>query len=215
MDVASGIGIRTREKAVWTALASAWLAAITIGSLALIAYASAPGLGADAPSRWPADSQLAHDPELPTLVMLAHPLCPCSRASVAELERIMARVRGQMRAHVVLLRSEDGSLDDEHTLEEAAAAIPGVTVHDDPGGVETDRFGARTSGQTLLYGPDGRLRFAGGITAARGHEGDSYGADAVVAAVQERKSDGSVTAPVFGCSLGGAHAAPDGRDSSS
>ena len=37
------------------------------------------------------------------------------------------------------------------------------------------RFGAETSGQTLLYDRDGRLLFSGGTTGSRGHDGDNAG----------------------------------------
>jgi hypothetical protein len=71
----------------------------------------------------------------------------------------------------------------ESALWKRAATMPGASVFFDQGGEETARFGARVSGQTLLYDPEGRLGFSGGITAASGHEGDSYGAAALVALI--------------------------------
>jgi hypothetical protein len=73
-------------------------------------------------------------------------------------------------------------------------------VIDDPDGAETRRFGAATSGETLLYSPAGKLLFRGGITASRGHSGDNYGRDAIVALVNKPSRRFSNT-PVFGCSL--------------
>ncbi len=67
-------------------------------------------------------------------------------------------------------------------------------------GREALRFGAATSGQTLLYDASGRLLFSGGITPARGHAGDNDGSDALL----ELLSGGSGRhhqTPVFGCSL--------------
>jgi hypothetical protein len=61
-------------------------------------------------------------------------------------------------------------------------------------------FGAATSGEALLYGPDGRLEFAGGITSSRGHEGDNPGADRIVSLVTTGSAE-LATAPVFGCPL--------------
>ena len=70
----------------------------------------------------------------------------------------------------------------------------------DPDGVEARRFGAETSGHTLLFGADGRLLFSGGITASRGHAGDNAGESAIVALVNNQTPTRTQTL-VFGCSL--------------
>ena len=57
-----------------------------------MAYDNTPGAAADAPAAWPAESALARDPAAPTLVMLAHPRCDCTRASLGELAELLARV---------------------------------------------------------------------------------------------------------------------------
>jgi len=85
-------------------------------------------------------------------------------------------------------------------LEIGGSAIPGVEVMADPDGVEAGRFGGATSGEVLLYGPDGHLTFAGGITSARGHEGDSPGAERIYDLVTTGHAELAV-APVFGCPL--------------
>ena len=51
----------------------------------------------------------------------------------------------------------------------------------DDDGAEARRFGAETSGQTLLYDEHGALLFSGGITGARGHAGDNAGRASLVA----------------------------------
>ena len=79
--------------------------------------------------------------------------------------------------------------------------VPEPTV-----GIPKHRFGAETSGHTVLYDASGALRFHGGITAARGHEGGSAGRAAIVAAV--RGEEPSSSAHVFGCSLASASANP-------
>ena len=85
-------------------------------------------------------------------------------------------------------------------LWDSAASIPGVTVAVDRGGVVAERFGAETSGHALLYDRRGLLIFSGGITAQRGHEGDSAGRSSIVSWVRrsERLVDRS---EVFGCEL--------------
>jgi hypothetical protein len=75
-----------------------------------------------------------------------------------------------------------------------------VRALEDPDGEEARRFGASTSGQTLLYSGKGRLLFNGGITASRGHIGPNDGWDAVVSLLQTGTAKHQTT-PVFGCSM--------------
>jgi hypothetical protein len=52
----------------------------------------------------------------------------------------------------------------------------------------------------MLYGIDGRLLFAGGITSSRGHQGDNAGLDRVLSLVRGGKAERSESS-VFGCGL--------------
>jgi hypothetical protein len=131
-----------------------------------------------------------------------HPECPCSRATVAELARLMARVGDRIDVHVLFVRPAGLARDPVGSpLWKSVALIPDVDLRVDDGGVTAARFGAVTSGQVLLYDVEGSLRFAGGITSSRGHEGDSDGLDALEGAT--RGARGHATASVFGCSLFG------------
>lgn len=204
-------GIRTRLPRTQRRLlvgVLVWAAAVFTGLLVLVDHATAPGAAALAPQSWPAESALTRDGRRPTLVALLHPQCPCSRATAAELQRLAARLPDRLAIDVVLLEPAAGEASwDEGAMRAALAGLPGARVYDDPGGVESTRFGARTSGQVLLYDAGGALRFAGGITPARAHEGSTYGADAIVDAVlADTPLDGlaphTATSPVFGCSLG-------------
>jgi hypothetical protein len=136
-----------------------------------------------------------------TLLVIAHPHCPCTRATVEELAKIMARAKGSVDARVVFVIPR--GLDQEWAetdLYRAASAIPGVHTYLDSNGEIAGRFGAATSGQALLYGADGRLQFAGGITPGRGHGGDNAGSDAIVSIIDSRSAILAST-PVFGCGL--------------
>jgi glyoxylase-like metal-dependent hydrolase (beta-lactamase superfamily II) len=133
--------------------------------------------------------------------MVAHPHCPCTRASLAELERIIARCRGAVTAHVLFLKPGRSPQDWEKTgLWRTAAAIPDVRPVADVDGAEAVHFGARTSGHVLLYDPSGRLLFSGGITGSRGHQGDNPGRVAVIALIAGGRADPARTV-VFGCPL--------------
>jgi hypothetical protein len=164
-------------------------------------YASRSGAGAHPPSRWPDSSRIERRPGRATLVMLVHPHCSCSRASIRELAALMTSLQGRLGAHVLFLRPA-GLTDDwtQTDLWKSAAAIPGGEAVRDLDGVEARRFEAATSGQVVLYGADGTLLFHGGITAARGHSGDNIGRDAIVALLTGSGRRRSET-PVFGCAL--------------
>ncbi len=192
-------------------LGGLWLAGIATGLKTLWRYEATPGNSGEAPARWPKESQLPLASDRATLVMLAHPRCPCTRASVDELAGLMTRLQGRVRAHVLFARPA-GQPDDrtETTLWRAAAAIPGVSVRRDDGGSEARRFAAETSGQVVLYDPEGRLLFSGGITALRGHAGDNAGSHAIAALLEGARVETART-PVLGCALEGPKLA-GGRD---
>ena len=178
-----------------------WAIAVSTGVLVLAHYSNKPGKAAIAPEMWPAGSALKLDTDKPSLLVLLHPQCSCSRATLRELER-MTRVIGD-GVTTRLLFYESSNMDSTWVfgdLWEMAEAIPYVELIRDRDGQLTKDFGTFTSGQTLLYATSGELLFKGGITAARGHEGDNAGKQALVALIKEHKSlrDDS---PVFGCSI--------------
>lgn len=178
-----------------------WFVAVCLGGGVLQRYEQTPGAAANAPAIWPDASGIARAAGHSTLVMFVHPRCPCSSASLEELGRIMAALDGAVSAHVLFLRPEDAAdAWADTSSRRAAAAIRGVHVRSDDRGVESSRFGAVTSGQTVVYDPAGRLLFSGGVTASRGQVGESAGGHAIVALV--RGADAArADAPVFGCSL--------------
>jgi membrane fusion protein (multidrug efflux system) len=62
-----------------------WVVTVAAAVRSIRAFESTPGRAADAPARWPASATIARQPGTWTLVMLIHPHCSCSRASVSEL----------------------------------------------------------------------------------------------------------------------------------
>jgi hypothetical protein len=177
-----------------------WIVAVCLGSRTLLNYESRPGRIGTVPQNWPGSRiQRAH--HRATLVMLAHPHCPCTRASVGELAQIMAQAEDRIAAYVLFLKPEGSSSDWEKTdLWRSAAAIPGVTVLPDVDGAEARRFGVETSGHTVLFDNEGRLLFSGGITGSRGHSGDNAGRSAIVSLLRNHRADRAQSS-VFGCSL--------------
>jgi len=191
---------RCGQRILWAVLL-VWLASAATGLAWLMTYDNTPGTPANAPSDWPADSTLARDAAGPTLVMLAHPRCDCTRASIGELAELLARAPRRPRTYVVFLRPGNvpAAWDQTGTFDQATK-IPGVTVIRDSDGDEALRFGVSTSGQTLLYDRDGRLLYSGGITGARGKSGNNTGRSTVLQLLAG-EHPARATAQVFGCSL--------------
>lgn len=192
---------QTKTRLMLMTIGMFWLSVVSVGLWIMLNYETSPGLPATPPMLWPADSPLQRIPGRATLVMLAHPQCPCTRASLRELELLMARCQGRVTAYVVFFKPTDFPDRWERTdLWRSAAAIPGVQVLRDEGGIEADRFQAATSGQAVLYDAEGRLLFSGGITGSRGHSGDNAGRDAIVSLLTTGAAERTETL-VFGCSL--------------
>ena len=192
----------SRKRRSFLALGMAvWATAVMAGTLKLSEYAATPGPRAVAVATWPAGDAIARTPGRATLVMSVHPQCPCSRASVNELEVLIARCHGKLSA-AVLFVDYPGVTSDLTTTElwQSASRIPDVTCMRDERGKLSDQFHAETSGQVFLYDVDGVLRFSGGITDSRGHAGDNDGLLAIEAIVNGNVPTTSTT-PVFGCSL--------------
>ncbi len=143
--------------------------------------------------------ELDHDHH--TLLMFVHPQCPCTRASIEELNRLLARTEARVTARVLFFKPSGFPADWTRTgLWRSTAAIPGVTVVEDVDGAQARLFGAETSGYVLLYDTQGQLEFKGGITGSRGHAGDNAGENAVCSLLAGKTASLKQT-QVYGCSL--------------
>ena len=201
-----------KNRLTLTAAGALWLLIIGAGLGILWNYESTPGIAAAPPDSWPAASGVEPAADRPTLVMLAHPHCPCTRASIGELARLMTQAQGRVRAYVLFVKPPNFSGEwAQAELWASAAAIPGVIPVLDDGGVEARLFNAATSGQTVLYDAAGKLLFSGGITSARGHAGDNAGRTALVSLLTSDEAEGQ-GAPVFGCPLFAQKECPVGKE---
>jgi hypothetical protein len=178
-----------------------WVAAAVGGPLFMFVYESQAAPASAIASSWPDRAGLARNPNAFSLVMAVHPKCACTRASVSELNKLMLAWGGQVRAIALVTKPfELPDLWSETDVTARLRAIPNVEVVRDLGGAKASAFGAQNSGQTLLYDAAGRLVFAGGITAFRGHEGPSIGGEALKQLVAGNPAAHPRT-KVFGCSL--------------
>jgi hypothetical protein len=186
---------------VTTLLALTWVAALGYGMQVLWKYETTPGPSAAVASDWPSGSVVPRQLDKPTLLMVAHPHCPCTRASIAELAQIMAHAPEGVTATVLFVKPSGAGPDwDDTDLRRTAASIPGVSVMTDAAGAEAARLGAETSGHTLVFDRNGTLVFSGGITGTRGHAGANAGENAVLSALRQQTPERRRTS-VFGCSL--------------
>lgn len=180
---------------------SIWLSTVVAGLGILSVYDYTPGRQTRVLGAWPSQSRIPRSPVEPTLIMFAHPHCPCTRASIGELMVLMTHCTNQVKAYIVFFQPKDS--DDKWTqtdLWRSAAEIPGVTVLADCESREATAFQATTSGQVMLYDTKGNLLFTGGITESRGHYGDSAGLAAIINLLHGQTASLAGT-PVFGCSL--------------
>jgi hypothetical protein len=182
-------------------IGTTWLLSIAVGYSLLHRYENTPMPSKIAAGTWPADSTLVLAHDCPTLIMFAHPQCPCTRASLDELSVLITRCPTPLKSYVLFLKPP-GTKDkwERTSLWLTASRIPGVTVLADSGGIEASRFSATTSGQTYLFDVNGSLLFNGGITQSRGQFGDSVGLDAVQKAAVQHIAQLKV-GRTFGCSL--------------
>lgn len=152
------------------------------------------------PEQWPVGSAIPF--KGPTLLMFVHPKCPCTRASLAELSSIAPKLKG-INTYLVELSPEATSVGEKSRKDAAPAQSAGngsnILSYIDEAGWEAATFGATTSGETLFYRADGKLLFSGGITRARGLEGDNPYLEKLSAAIRGDKT--SCSTPVYGCAL--------------
>jgi hypothetical protein len=178
-----------------------WLGAVCFGMGWMWSYNQRPGTAGTPPERWPEKTSVPLDRNRFTLIILAHPKCPCTRATVEELSKLMTNCRDRLSAHVLFVTPQSAPQDWYQTdLWNSAAMIPGVSTFVDHDGSEASRFQAYTSGQVALYDNNGQLRFRGGITQARGHVGDNAGRSAIEAIINTGTTEIDHTV-VFGCPL--------------
>jgi hypothetical protein len=178
-----------------------WIAASIAGFWLLNDYAAKKGAAGNPLPQWPHESAIQLSAHGATLVIFAHPQCSCTRATLTELQRIMARCPNGLTPWIVFYQPDNAPAEWQHSsLLRSAEAIPGLHVMGDRNGAEAARFHAYTSGQAFLYNSQGNLLFSGGITGSRGHEGDNAGESAIEELVTAGTT-GCRQAPVFGCPI--------------
>ena len=117
---------------------SAWAIAVALGFGMLARYKNGTGAQGTAPARWPDVTRIARGEKL-SLVVFAHPYCPCTRASLSQLREILSSAGDGIRATVVFLEPDgDAEAVRGSRLWSSAASIPGVQLLLDETGGQDD-----------------------------------------------------------------------------
>lgn len=179
-----------------------WGGAVVIGLGQLEKYSATEGKMDLGLTGWPVDSQLPLSDKKPTLVMFLHPKCPCSHATVGELEILLARKRDFFQLLVIFFQPEaEPEAWGDTALRHRVAALPGARIYHDVDGKESRLFHANISGEAFAFEPDGRMVFHGGITRGRGHSGDNAGRSALDDLHKEGNENDLRQTLVYGCPL--------------
>jgi hypothetical protein len=189
------------------ALIACWMLVIAGGWWCVNDYAFSINvpLDVDPIERWPVQSSIARQRGEATLLLFLHPKCPCSKATLTELDRVLTSLKvSSVRLPQIVVVSTIPETADKSWLEttttQSAQLLPNAELYVDQGGHEAARFGATTSGFVLVFDEAGARTFAGGITEARGHEGSNIGSDRL-ADVLRGDTSHSHEIPAFGCRL--------------
>ncbi|HEY9774193.1 MAG TPA: hypothetical protein V6C81_10340 [Planktothrix sp.] len=177
-----------------------WLAVMLFGFKLVFDYDWKASTSGSTSTLWPSTCQINRAKDRWTLVMAVHRQCPCTRASINELNKIMTKCAGRLQAALLIYRPSGEQFVAFGDSTSDAIGMTNVERVDDANAAKADLFNATTSGECFLYNPEGLLCFHGGITGSRGHEGDNGGEDSVVALVNGEIS-GFQKSPYFGCSI--------------
>ena len=150
----------------------------SVGGMAMLwSYSAGPGMSAQPPARLvDAEKQIAPIPGANNLLLFLHPKCYCSQATVNMTARFLAQAKTKplLRVFMVLPEGKPESWAKD-TLWKSIEALAPTEIRVDVNGKVAEAMGVKTSGQVLLYDAKGELRYAGGLTSGRGHEGCDLG----------------------------------------
>ncbi|WP_286766000.1 MULTISPECIES: RedB [Rhodopirellula] len=175
-----------------------------IGMTQLVSYSSQPGkVGQSVPELLPC-SLSGEEPfrgaDQTTVLIFYHPHCPCTRATIRCMERMIASFASQPNivAYAFIPSGEVDSWIESETTDKLRS-FGNVSIVADHDAKASRQFDVATSGHVLVYN-DARLSFSGGITPSRGHEGSCDSGAAFLNSING-ESNQRVKWPVFGCAI--------------
>ncbi len=173
-----------------------WCVLVLLAFVALAFYSQASGEVAPPPRLENATGKSWR------LVMAIHPKCPCTRASLSELDRLLTKCPTPPYCEVLIYRPTEETDAWADTLNVQQVKRLPVVYTVDLAGEKASKMGIHTSGGVVLYSPQGEPRFYGGITPSRNHVGDNAGLMAIRTLLRG-EDPGIETSPVYGCPIRG------------
>lgn len=212
-----------RRSVIWLCVAGVgWCVLLADGWARLYSYTYRPEATERAASDWPGGVSLGPSATGFRIVVFVHPLCPCTQATLQELDETLVRIPNDVSVVAVPVTCGLSPTDMASSrIIARLQRIPRVTIHPDPDGELRRRFGARVSGEVFAFAGD-RCVYHGGLTPGRGHQGDFAGQRrleglaAATGRLRGRPTEACCEAPVFGCRLPGddcskTHPPPEAR----
>jgi len=182
-----------------------WATGSIYGFAALWTYQYKQGESGDVVWRLPKGLSL-QGPRNEQAYLLIHPRCPCSRASLTEFVGVL-RKAGREGIVVFWVPNKESLSDPDWTetdlVFQAKANHSVLKVNFDPEGRICQQLGVGTSGHCLVFSDQGVLKYSGGVTASRGHQGPNNGAIAAAGALSDSSTNTFFGGnyPVYGCSF--------------
>lgn len=193
-----------RMKFFWIyCLVGVWLSCVGTGFLMLFLYQFTPGPVTTVPSHWPEAANIEIKSEAFNLVVLIHPQCSCTLATLEELDKVLRNSPQNYHCHFLVFDPHHKPTTWQNTYQETLLRqFSNATVTYDLEGLEAKKFGLIVSGHVLLFDREGHNCFSGGITGSRGHVGTNAGAELLATTLETEKSKrGPYLFPTFGCSI--------------
>lgn len=176
---------------------------LSLAGMALIwHYETTAAEPTEPPATWPSQTKLVPSSSKRTLILFAHPKCPCTRASLDALAKVAQQHQSTVDTQVVFFQPKLSDQSWSQTeLCRTAQANPLWQVVLDEGGREVERFGITTSGHAVLYDRSGNLLFSGGVTAGRGKAGANVSQAKLLGLLSGTDAVEQASTAVFGCPL--------------
>ena len=134
------------------------------------------------------------------LVIAVHPQCPCTHATVSELERLLGQHGNSMECIAYVFCPGSDFSFAETLLVERIRRMPFTKIEHDIDGTQASKYFLDTSGECILFDESGQPCFRGGLTYSRGHEGYNAGSQSIAMLVSGERTS-LIETPVYGCSI--------------
>jgi len=172
-----------------------------LGIWQLYAFSTTPGDHTVVQS-WILQDKLPLKHQLASLVVLIHPKCSCSTATLKEVERLKIGLKDKLDVKLVFISYGDKSKNwyQGPVWDLAVSMKKNVSIVLDNDGQILKTLGTKTSGTAYLVGPDLKVVFQGGLTPIRGHEGATSG-QAFIASWVKGNTKSSLIQKIFGCGV--------------